>query len=385
MSHEIMQTEDGTFAMAYREGDALPWHAAETNPQTFARFPTPEEVSDAARLGYDVELVPNCRPDGSPIADSFHISRAELGYPGLQAESNPAQVFGRFVAGDWQPVQNSNLLDLAAHICERHDFEIITAGALFGGSKVFVQMETGREFSLPGNDKLVSRLLATVSHTGLESNKFIGANTRVVCDNTVKAATGENAGIVCHDHRVEFDHDAITAAVGLNSESFGEFAEFAAAAAARALTDAEALDYFKTVYGGREKVEENGRVRHSIGVRKAMAAHRGQVFVPVGKADAADAALYVADRLDQIARGVAADLPSDVTAEPDPAINPGHDLESARGSLWGAVNTVTWQADHAPIKNRGASFNIASNLLGEGTGGKLKSKAMRAARDLLSA
>jgi hypothetical protein len=41
MSHEIMKTEDGTFAMAYREGDALPWHAAETNPQTFARFSYP--------------------------------------------------------------------------------------------------------------------------------------------------------------------------------------------------------------------------------------------------------------------------------------------------------------------------------------------------------
>ena len=375
MSHEIMKTEDGTFAMAYRDGDALPWHHAETNPQTFVRFPTPEEVSDAARLGYDVQLVPNCRPDGSPIVDSFHISRVD----------DPAQVFGRFVAGDWQPVQNSNLLDLAAHICERHDFEIITAGALFGGSKVFVQMETGREFSLAGNDKLVSRLLATVSHTGLESNKFIGANTRVVCDNTVKAATGEGAGIVCHDHRVEFDHDAITAAVGLNAESFGEFAEFAAAAANRALTDAEALEYFKTVYGGREKIEDNGRVRHSIGVRKAMAAHRGQVFVPVGKADAADAALYAADRLDQIARGVAVDLPADVTAEPDAAINPGHDMESTRNTLWGAVNTVTWQADHQPLKNRGASFNIASNLLGEGTGGKLKAKAMRAARDLLAA
>jgi hypothetical protein len=77
MSHEIMKTEDGTFAMAYREGDALPWHAAETNPQTFARSASPQAVSDAARLGYQVQLVPNCRPDGSPIADSFHISRAD--------------------------------------------------------------------------------------------------------------------------------------------------------------------------------------------------------------------------------------------------------------------------------------------------------------------
>jgi hypothetical protein len=112
MSHEIMKTEDGTFAMAYREGDALPWHAAETNPQTFARSASPQAVSDAARLGYQVQLVPNCRPDGSPIADSFHISRVD----------DPATVYGRFVAGDWQPVQNSNLLELAAHICDRHGF-----------------------------------------------------------------------------------------------------------------------------------------------------------------------------------------------------------------------------------------------------------------------
>lgn len=375
MSHEIMQTEDGTFAMAYREGDALPWHAAETNPQTFAPGATPQEIADAARLNYEVELIPNCRPDGSPIADSFHISRVD----------DPQQVYGRFVAGDWQPVQNAALLDLAAHIEERFNFQVITAGALFGGAKVFVQLETDREFTLPGNDKLVSRLLSTVSHVGLESNKFIGANTRVVCDNTVRAATSEGAGIVCHDHRVEFDHDAITAAVGLNAEAFGDFADFAAAAAARALTDAEALAYFKTVYGGREKIEENGRVRHSIGVRKAMAAHKGQVFVPVGKADAADAALYASDRLDQIARGVVADLPADVTADPDPAINPGHDMESTRGTLWGAFNTVTWAADHQPIKNRGADFNLASNLLGDGTGGKLKAKAQRAALELLDA
>jgi hypothetical protein len=274
---------------------------------------------------------------------------------------------------------------LAAHVAALHDFEVITAGALHGGAKAFVQLETGREFSLPGNDKLVSRLLATVSHTGAESNKFVGCNTRVVCDNTVRAATGEGAGIVCHDHRVEFDHDAIATAVGLNAESFGEFATFAAAAATRALSDAEALEYFKNVYGGREKIEDNGRVRHSIGVRKALAAHRGQVFVPIGAADAADAALLVADRLDQIARGVAIELPADVTATPDAAINPGHDLESARGSLWGAFNTITWQADHQPIKNRGASFNIASNLLGEGTGGKLKAKAHRVALDLLTA
>ena len=375
MSHEIMKTEDGTFAMAYREGDALPWHASETSPQTFAPNATPQEISNAAQLGYEVQLVPNCFSDGSAIPESFHISKVD----------SPTTVFGRFVAGDWQPVQNSDLLDLAEHLESKFGFQVITAGALFGGAKVFIQLETDKEFTLPGNDKLVSRLLTTVSHTGMESNKFTGCNTRVVCNNTVRAATGEGAGIVAHDHRVAFDHEAIATAVGLNAESFGDFAEFAAAAATRALSDAEALDYFKAVYGGKEKIEDNGKIRHSIGVRKAMAAHKGQEFIPVGKSDAADVALYVSDKLEQIARGVSVTLPSDVTSDSSPLINPGHDMESTRGSLWGAFNTVTWQADHQPLKNRGASFNIASNLLGEGTGGKLKAKAQKLALDLLAA
>ena len=376
MSHEIMKTADGSFAMAYRAGDALPWHHRETNPQVFQPGATPLEIAEAARLNYEVQLMPNCFSDGTPIPDSFHISRTD----------SPTTVYGRFVAGDWQPVQNSDLLDLAEYIAARFGFEIITAGALHGGAKAFVQLETGQEFSLPGNDRLVSRLLTTVSHTGSESNKFIGCNTRVVCDNTIKAATGEGAGIICHDHRVSFDHEAIATAVGLNAESFGEFADFAQRCAARALSDAEALDYFRAVLGGKETTEESGLVRHSIAVRKAMAAHRGQVFQAIGSVkDSADVARYVSARLDQIARGAAVDLPADVTAAPAAGINPGHDLESARGSLWGALNTVTWTADFQPVKNRGVDFNLASNLLGEGTGGKIKAKAQRVALDLIAA
>jgi uncharacterized cysteine cluster protein YcgN (CxxCxxCC family) len=278
------------------------------------------------------------------------------------------------------------LLDLAEYIARRFGFEIITAGALHGGAKCFVQLETGQEFSLPGNDRLVSRLLTTVSHTGSESNKFIGCNTRTVCWNTVQAAMGEGAGIICHDHRVEFDHEVIATAVGLNAESFGDFADFAQACAVRALSDAEALQFFRAVMGGKESTEDDGvKVRYSVGVRKAMAAHRGQVFQAIGAKDADDVAEYVSDRLGQIARGAAVDLPADVTTAPSAAINPGHDMESTRGSLWGAVNAVTWLADHQPVKDRGVDFNLASNLLGEGTGGKLKAKAVAAALELLAA
>ena len=79
MSHEILQTQDGTFAMAYRAGDPVPWHAPETDPQTFEPGAAPEIILDAARLNYEVDLFPNCRPTGEAIEDSFHIARTETG------------------------------------------------------------------------------------------------------------------------------------------------------------------------------------------------------------------------------------------------------------------------------------------------------------------
>jgi len=375
MSHEIMQTADSRYAMAYREGDPLPWHHEETNPQTFAPGAGPAEIADAAGLDYRVQVVPNCFPNGSPIPDSFHIS----------IEGRPDHVLGRFVAGLWKPVQNSDMLDLADMIRDRYGFEPITAGALYDGAKVFVALETGQQFTLPGNDTLVSNLLITVAHFGTEANKVIGCNTRPVCDNTVRAAIGEHAGMVVHDHRVAFDHDAIATAVGLNAESFGEFADLAQRMARHALTDADALDYFRAVLGGREKIGDNGVVRHSVAVRKVLAAHRGQEFVPVGRSDSADVALYVADRIDQIARGIVIDLPADVTASPNPLINPGRDMESARGTLWGGFNALTWSLDHAPPRDHGIGARVASNLLGDGNAGRVKDRAILEAEKLLAA
>jgi len=375
MAHEIMQTEEGRFAMAYRAGDDLPWHHRETNPQTFAPGASPAEIMQAACLDYQVQVVPNYFSDGTKIPDSNHISRVD----------NPKQIFGRFVAGNWKPVQNESLLDLAEMIEQKHGFEIITAGALFGGAKVFIQLETNKSFTLPGNDKLVSRLLSTVSHIGIESNKFIGCNTRAVCDNTIRAATGEKAGIVVHDHRVEFDPEVIEAAIALNASEFGTFAEIAQAMATRALSDSEALEFFRRVLGGRQKIENGVTLRDSVAVRKAVAAHKGQEFVAIGQENTADVVAYVDDRLKDIGRNVASGLPADVVSAPVKTINPGHDMESTRGTLWGAFNTVTWMADHQPVKNRGIDHALASNLLGDGTGGKIKAKAQRVACDLLAA
>jgi len=371
MSHEIMQTENGQFAMAYREGDPVPWHAGETNPQTFVAGASPAEIMQAARLDYTVGVYANHRPNGQPIPDSFHIAM----------EGEPFTVLGRYVAGHWKPVQNESLVALGHKIEVEHGFQIATAGALFGGSKIFLLLESpeSMSFMLPGNDRVKNYLLCTVSHLGIEANKFISCDTRVVCENTVQAALSEGGGIITHDHRVDFDPEVISTAIGLNAESFGEFADIAQRMAEKALSDVEALEYFRAVLGGKEKELDSGVLLPSVGVRRAVAFHKGKEFVPVGASDIGDVESYVADRLQ------AAALPADVVTAPVVDINPGHDLPSTRGTLWGAFNTLTWQADHAPTKNRGVDANLASNLLGEGTGGKTKKKALTEAVKILEA
>jgi phage/plasmid-like protein (TIGR03299 family) len=374
MAHELDFAADGTVAMAFRIGDPVPWHAAETNPQTVEVGASIEDWAIAAGLDYSVEIAPNCKPDGSPIGDSYHIARTDTG-----------AVTGPYIAGQWQPVQNAAALELADDIRRAHGYDIVTAGALFGGSKIWLQLEADADATLPGGDRITSRPLFSLSHTGRDANTFASVNTRVVCNNTLTAALAETgADIVRHDHRVMFEPAAVETALGLNAERFAGFADMAQRMATRALSDAEALEFFRDVIGGKETAEEGGKVRWSIGVRRAMAFHRGQEFVPVGKADDLEVAARVSERLDQIARGVATPLPADATADPVATINPGHDMESARGTLWGAFNTVTWLADQRPAKNRGAAHGIASNLFGDGTGGKLKAKAHRKALELLT-
>lgn len=375
MSHELATQTDGRIAMAYRESDAAPWHAPETNPQTVAPHASIETWADAAGLNYEVACRPNHRADGTPIPDSFYIERTDNNH-----------VTGPYIAGQWQPVQNSSILEMADRLRDHHGFDIVTAGALFDGAAAWVQLETDRFEEIGPGDAIAARPLFTVRQTGREANTFVSVKTRVVCNNTLTFALSEkDADIFRHDHRVELDPHAVETALGLQDDQFGAYVETARRLAARALTDVEALEYFRTVVGGKEKTESDGKVRQSEGVRKALSYYRGRDFLPVGKGDEVELNLYVADRFEQIGRNVAnADLPDDVTTAPTAGINPGHDLLTAEGTLWGAFNTITWLSDQKPVKNRGVQHNIASNLFGDGTGGKLKQKAYKAALELVA-
>jgi len=377
MSHEIATTVDGRFAMAYLDGDAAPWHAAETNPSIVPANMPIEVWFQAAGLDYSVAIAPHFRADGSQIENSNYIYRMDT-----------SAILGPYIAGQWKPVQNLAALALAERLAAKHGYKIVTAGALFDGATIWVQMETSLAAELPGEDHIVDRPLFVIRHTGTDANTFGSVKTRVVCNNTLTAALmSSDADMVRHDHRLAFDLDVVEAALVKNEEQFGDFTVLAQQMARTAMTDATALDFFRTVFGGKEKVSANGEVQHSVAVRRAMAFRSGQDFVAIGQKAEAEVIAEVDAAIDRAARAAghgAVIVPSPVANDVLP-VNPGFDMESARGTVWGGFNTVSWLADQRPAKNRGASQAMASHLMGDGTGGRHKARAWNAARELISA
>ena len=63
-----------------------------------------------------------------------------------------------------------------------------------------------------------------------------------------------------HNHRAVFDPEALKVALGVSSKNFGELEEFAKACAKRALSGEEEIDFFKNVFGGKERIEDSGKV-----------------------------------------------------------------------------------------------------------------------------
>jgi phage/plasmid-like protein (TIGR03299 family) len=377
MSHEL-----GTFeylgvewpTICYAEGGQVPWHGL---GQVIASDVPASDWLKWSGLDYDVETRPNCRADGSAIDSSYHIARIDTG-----------AIMGPFVAGQYQPFQNREALELAVEICETHGFRLDTAGVLFGGAKAWVQVQSDLDAELPGGDRLANSIVVAPAHDGRTATRLIATNVRVVCNNTMSAAIARasDADTASFHHRVPFDADAIVQAVGQNAESFAEFAKIAHDMAGRILSDAERLAFFQAVIGGKEKIDDSGRVTRSVGVRRAMAFASGRDFVADGKT-APDVVRVVDEAIERARRGSASDaeIVADDIVSNDSAINPGYAMESANGTLWGAFNTVSWLADQKPAKSRGLDHAIASSLLADGQGARLKASAMREARELLAA
>jgi phage/plasmid-like protein (TIGR03299 family) len=328
--------------MAY--AGETPWHGLGVRVEDTL---TPQEMLIAADLDWTVSkrhLFTHAKPN---VEDSDELIGVEQ-YSVLVRDSDN-KTFGpcgpRFI-----PSQNVEAFNFFKKFTDAGHMKMETAGSLKGGEHVWGLANVNKDFTLPGDDRVLSYLLVSISHKWGKSNEIRFTPIRVVCNNTLMMALGQTSnGVFKMPHVRALDHQVFVAAeeaLGLASDRMEEFKESAEFLTSKKFSRNSVVTYIADVFQpelleAQEEIENASDVR-AIATRQSM--------------------------LDEFKR-----IPALVHQAVEE--QPGANLKSSKGTWWGAMNAVTFVVDHKWGRNRDAALHNAWF----GARASLKQKAMNKA------
>lgn len=325
MAHLIENNE-----MAYV--GSKPWHGLGVE---VAKGATGAEMLKAAGLEWQVQLrdLAFMLPGASgELIDPLQIYKAVT-------RSDNDKVF-QVATKLYQPVQNEEIINFFHEYCEAGHAELETVGALKGGAIVWALAKLSAEASktIMGDDKIEGRMLFATSHDS--SMQTIGRATqvRVVCWNTINAALRDFRG---RDMQFRMSHsrkwtsavaDEARQAMGMAVEQVARTNEIAEVLAGITISSNDWLDFMGKLMGQENVVDEkkNALTRTAQAIKDATVS------------------------------------------------SPGSNLKSAKGTLWGAINGITYFADHKRGKTQ--DNRLAASWFGDGE--RLKNDALNIAIEM---
>jgi len=234
------------------------------------------------------------------------------------------------VSARYQVVQPREVLDFYRDLTEFSGFELETAGVLKEGRKLWALARTGRSATLKGRDQVNGYLLLATACDGTLATTAQFTAVRVVCNNTLQIALGDNVGAVKVGHRSQFDAQAVKRQLGIAVSSWDAFMARTKALAERKVSDSAAEAFLRRVLtyptasvADREVLAVNERAIKAV----------GQLYAGRGK---------------------------------------GAELASASGTAWGLLNAVTEYVDH---HRRARSDDHRRDAAWFGAGATLKQRA----------
>jgi phage/plasmid-like protein (TIGR03299 family) len=328
MAHEI-DCSTGKPAHAY-VGEP-PWHGL---GEELPEGQPIEAWIKAARLDWELEKLPVQYFIGAKFRvmdDRFVLARSDTG-AALSV-----------VSGDYYIVQPRQVLEFYRDLVASHRYTLETAGALAGGRKVWALAKTGKTTIVPGPtgnpDKLGAYLLLATSCDKTLATMIAFTSVRVVCNNTLffaKDDIAKNKRLQLKvPHSLRFDPDQIKTDLDLIDEAWPAFIEKVYKMAERPIEEKVASSFFKNLLLQKDVEDLSPR------------AQRDHALIM---------SLYHSA--------------------------PGQNLDTAKGTLWGAVNAVSYYVDHV---RSGGGAGVRLDSAWFGSGGALKDRAWVAACDLLAA
>jgi phage/plasmid-like protein (TIGR03299 family) len=354
MAHRIQNN-----MLAYK--GETPWHG-------LGIAVTPEmtglEMLKVAKLDWKVQRRALAMRDGT---GQGLMTDPLKGYRAIVREDTN-QVFQ--VATDrYYPVQNEQVVDFFRQYCEAGHATMETVGGIDGGSKIWAlaKLNGGSSMTIGEGDELKGYMLLATSHDG--SLRTIGKATqvRVVCWNTLSAAIGEDSA---NEFKMKHSRKWTSAVAAEAREAMGMAIE----QIQEANTLARELSHVQIDSNGRMQFVR--RLLEGEGLLDQVVTDQSRVY------EAANCNGSVLDAIldnhnpkqedkEDVGRVGKAILEAIVNS-------PGSDLATAKDTLWGAVNGVTYFVDH----ERGRSQDTRLSGAWFGQGDQLKTAAVKVAAQM---
>lgn len=160
------------------------------------------------------------------------------------------------VGDTYKVVQPREVIEFFRSLAEDHGFELETAGVLFGGKKYWALARTPNNFKIGKKDEIKGHLMLATACDGSMSTIAKYVATRVVCNNTIQVAMGENGSVIKTRHNAEFKADEVKTELGLFDAGWEKFKTQTLALAKRKMSQAEAVSYLIKLMGDETKAVE---------------------------------------------------------------------------------------------------------------------------------
>jgi phage/plasmid-like protein (TIGR03299 family) len=231
------------------------------------------------------------------------------------------------VSQRYQVVQPREILEFYRDLSEVSGFELETAGVLKGGRKFWALARTGQSTALKGKDVSRGYVLLATACDGTLATTAQFTNIRVVCNNTLAIALGNNSGAVKVPHSTRFNAEAVKKQLGISVAGWKDFMDRMKSLSERKMKHTEVQRFFLQVF--TDHTSQSSGVTNESAMAKAMSLYEGR-----GR---------------------------------------GAELASAKGTAYGLLNAVTEFVDH---ERRARSVDHRLDSAWFGQGASLKQKAL---------
>jgi phage/plasmid-like protein (TIGR03299 family) len=247
MAAELTVRADGFVEMAF-VGET-PWHES---GQELAENATIDEWQKAAGLDWTIETT-GVQYQGLSQT-GFGIATYDFkGQNVLHRSDTKAPL--SVVSDRYKPVQPKEVLEFFRDLVDENGFKIHTAGTLMGGKRMWALAQTGKYAEVVKDDGVGGFLLLSTSCDRSLATTARFTTVRVVCNNTLTMAHGENANSVSFSHIKKFDHAAVKAKLGNAVQSFGSFIEMAKLLQRQTMNHAKVDAFLKSLIAPMSQID----------------------------------------------------------------------------------------------------------------------------------